>query len=61
MAKTQIHAKREEFMPTSAPSLSSNVRRHLGKSLRNYYADSLSEPVSERIETLLARLDAPKR
>lgn len=60
MAKTQTQSKHEAFMTASAPSLSSNVRRHLGKSLRSYYAASLSEPVSERLEALLARLDAPK-
>ena len=61
MAKIQILPKREEFMPTSVPSLSSTVRRQLGKSLRSYYAESMNEPVSERIEALLARLDVPRR
>lgn len=61
MAKTQILPKREEFMPASVPSLSSTVRRQLGKSLRSYYAASMNEPVSERIEALLARLDVPRR
>ena len=41
-----------------APPLSPSVRRHLGKSLRSHYADSLTEPVSERLETLIGRLDA---
>ncbi|HEV2541718.1 MAG TPA: hypothetical protein VGU70_03020 [Methylobacterium sp.] len=48
-----------ETKPASAvPPLSPSVRRHLGKSLRSHYADSLTEPVSERLETLIGRLDA---
>ena len=43
----------------AAPPLSPNVRRHLGQTLRSFYAASLSEPVSERMEALLAKLDRP--
>ena len=43
----------------ASPRLSSNVRRHLGQTLRSFYAASLSEPVSERMEALLAKLDKP--
>lgn len=47
------------------PALSASVRRHLGKSLRSFYAAALaapmSEPMSERLEALLARLDKPRR
>lgn len=47
-----------ETKPTSGtPPLSPSVRRHLGKSLRSHYADSLTEPVGERLETLIGRLD----
>ncbi|MFD6318658.1 hypothetical protein E8E01_07070 [Methylorubrum populi] len=44
---------------STAPPLSPTVRRHLGKSLRNHYADSLTEPVGERLEALIGRLDEP--
>lgn len=37
-------------------SLSASVRRHIGLNLRAHYADSLIEPVGERIETLLSKL-----
>lgn len=42
-------------------SLSASVRRHLGQNLRTLYADSLSAPVSQRLEALIAQLDRPKR
>ncbi len=42
------------------PPLSATVRRHLGKSLRSHYAASLAEPVSERLEALLTKLQGPK-
>ncbi|WP_019906220.1 hypothetical protein [Methylobacterium sp. 77] len=45
-----------QMRPASAATLSPSVRRHLGMNLRNLYATSLVEPVSERIETLLAKL-----
>lgn len=61
MSKTLIESTRGGVMPVSTPPLSPSVRRHLGKSLRSFYAASLTEPVSERIEALLARLDAPRR
>lgn len=44
----------------AAPPLSPSVRRHLGKSLRSHYADSLTEPVGERLEALIGRLDEPQ-
>ena len=40
----------------AAPPLSQGVRRHLGKNLRTLYAGSLTEPVGERLEALIARL-----
>jgi hypothetical protein len=43
------------------PPLNASIRRHLGSSLRTFYAEVLSEPPSARIEALLARLDTPKR
>ena len=48
-----------ETKPTgddAAPPLSQGVRRHLGKNLRTLYAGSLTEPVGERLEALIARL-----
>ena len=59
MTKMQIEPKASPSGAT-IPPLSASVRRHLGKSLRSFYATSLSEPVSERLEALLARLDTPK-
>lgn len=44
-----------------APPLSPVVRRHLGQTLRGHYADSLSAPVGERLEALLAQLDKQAR
>nr|WP_147078284.1 hypothetical protein [Methylobacterium haplocladii] len=42
------------------PPLSATVRRHLGKSLRSHYAAALAEPVSERLEAVLAKLEGQK-
>lgn len=62
MAKSVIEARRESRPERAGPPpLSPSVRRHLGKSLRSFYAETLSEPVSERFEALLARLETPKR
>ena len=49
-----------EAAPASV-SLSASVRRHLGQNLRTLYADSLSAPVNQRLEALIAQLDRPKR
>ncbi|MCJ2079756.1 hypothetical protein [Methylobacterium sp. J-090] len=38
------------------PPLAPNVRRHLGLSLRTFYAATLAEPVDDRIAALLDRL-----
>ena len=46
---------------TDAPPLSPNVRRHLGQTLRGHYAESLSAPVGQRLEALLAQLDKQTR
>ncbi|RZK80225.1 MAG: hypothetical protein EOO66_29750, partial [Methylobacterium sp.] len=35
------------------PPLAANVRRHLGLSLRTFYAATLAEPVDDRIAALL--------
>ncbi|GJE56568.1 hypothetical protein EKPJFOCH_3075 [Methylobacterium thuringiense] len=61
MAKIQSEP-RTDTRPHHAdtPPLSATVRRHLGKSLRSHYAASLAEPVSERLEALLAKLQGPK-
>ena len=42
---------------SAAPPLNATVRRHLGQTLRGHYADTLSAPVDERLEALLAKLD----
>lgn len=44
----------------AGPPLNASVRRHLGRNLRTLYADSLSAPVSQRLEALIAQLDRPK-
>ncbi len=68
MSKTQ--AERQpcgtDLAPASGPAdavppLSRTVRRHLGQNLRGHYADSLSAPVNERLEALIAQLDKPGR
>ncbi|MFC6746525.1 NepR family anti-sigma factor [Methylobacterium persicinum] len=45
----------------ATPPLSPAVRRHLGRNLQGHYAEALSEPVSERLEALIAQLDKPSR
>lgn len=45
----------------TAPPLSPAIRRHLGQNLRGHYAETLSAPVSERLEALIAQLDEPER
>lgn len=59
MSKPQRDRSGETAPPGIA--LSASVRRHLGQNLRTLYADSLSAPVSQRLEALLAQLDRPKR
>ncbi|MRI53435.1 hypothetical protein D8770_05630 [Methylobacterium sp. DB1607] len=59
MTKPVAETKRARGAITTPP-LSPSVRRHLGKSLRSHFADSLTEPVGERLETLIDRLDAPQ-
>ncbi|TFZ60627.1 hypothetical protein E4V01_02100 [Methylorubrum sp. Q1] len=56
MTKPIADTKRAEDA-AAAPPLSPSVRRHLGKNLRSHYADSLTEPVGERLEALIGRLD----
>lgn len=60
MAKVQFEVKDVPAASQAAPPLSPSVRRHLGQTLRSFYATALNEPVSERMEALLARLDRPK-
>lgn len=60
MAKIQFEPKDTRAASPVTPPLSPGVRRHLGQTLRSFYAASLSEPVSERMEALLARLDGRK-
>ncbi|HEX8416795.1 MAG TPA: NepR family anti-sigma factor [Methylobacterium sp.] len=62
MAKTQTD--RADSAKSAAPGpapLSPSIRRHLGRGLRVVYADALTEPVGQRIEDLLDRLDKPAR
>ncbi len=62
MAELRVETTSPQRSPhgTRAPVLSASVRRHLGKTLRSFYAPALAEPVSERMEALLARLQAQK-
>jgi len=59
VAKTEAGAKAPLKPDTAPPPLSAGVRRHLGKNLRSFYADTLTEPVSNHLEALLARLEKP--
>ena len=67
MSKTQAERPPQtiETAPSmeaaDAPPLSPNVRRHLGQTLRGHYAESLSAPVGQRLEALLAQLDKQAR
>jgi hypothetical protein len=45
---------------SDAPPLAAGIRRHLGRTLRSHYADSLAAPVSQRLEALIAQLAKPK-
>jgi hypothetical protein len=45
----------------ATPMLGPSVRRHLGHTLRSFYADILSDPPGARLEALLARLGKGKR
>ncbi|WP_375465351.1 NepR family anti-sigma factor [uncultured Methylobacterium sp.] len=58
MSKPQ--ADRPDEAKPASPPLNASVRRHLGRNLRTLYADSLSAPVSQRLESLIAQLDRPK-
>jgi hypothetical protein len=61
VAKIQIDPRAEGVADrVGVPPLSASVRRHLGKSLRSHYAATLAEPVSERLEALLAKLGVQK-
>ncbi|KQO67826.1 hypothetical protein [Methylobacterium sp. Leaf89] len=46
--------------PTT-PTLGPSVRRHLGHTLRSFYAEIVADPPSARFEALLARLGKGKR
>ena len=54
MSKPLIEPK-DAAKPQGPPPRTANVRRHLGRNLRNVYATTLVEPVGERIEARLAR------
>jgi hypothetical protein len=61
MPKTQAERAPGLSAAPSAPPLSATVRRHLGQNLRAHYADSLTAPVNQRLEALIAQLDKPRR
>ncbi|GJE39032.1 hypothetical protein QO016_002549 [Methylobacterium persicinum] len=68
MSKTHAERSPQSADPAPAmgpsgatPPLSPAVRRHLGRNLQGHYAEALSEPVSERLEALIAQLDKPSR
>ncbi|MCJ2091462.1 hypothetical protein MKK67_02905 [Methylobacterium sp. J-072] len=46
----------EETASSTAASLSPSVRRHLGQNLRAVYADTLAEPIDQRLEALVKQL-----
>lgn len=49
-----------EAARAAAPSLSPGIRRHLGQSLRTFYAGMLADPPGTRLEALIARLGKAK-
>jgi hypothetical protein len=60
MPKTRSDCSpKAEATRSGPPPLSAGIRRHLGLSLRTFYAEILSEPPGARIEALLARLGKP--
>lgn len=62
MSKTQTDRVNAAKSTAPAPApLSPSIRRHIGRGLRVVYADALTEPVGQRIEDLLDRLDKPVR
>ncbi|GJD97548.1 hypothetical protein OCOJLMKI_4780 [Methylobacterium iners] len=62
MSKAQTDCAGETRSPAAdPPPLSPNLRRHLGRNLRAFYADAIGEPLGERIEALLGRLDKTRR
>lgn len=48
-------------MRPATPTLGPSVRRHLGHTLRSFYAEIVADPPSARLEALLARLGKGKR
>lgn len=61
MTKMQPDDGQDGRTPRIRPaSLTASVRRHLGLNLRAHYADSLIEPVGERIESLISKLGRRK-
>jgi hypothetical protein len=60
---SKVQTDRPEIRSPSAdvPPLSASVRRHLGRNLRAFYDGAIGEPLGERIEALLGRLDKGRR
>lgn len=44
-------------LATAPQSLHPTIRRHLGRSLREHFSESLSAPVGGKLEALIAELD----
>lgn len=61
MTKTQSDDERNgQARRAAAIPLNAGIRRHLGLNLRSLYANSLVEPMGERIESLLTKLGRDK-
>ena len=61
MSKPHPERSCETERNTEVAPLSPNIRRHLGQHLRTLFTDTLSAPVDQRLEALIARLNNPKR
>ena len=62
MPKTRSeYSSAADAVQPAAPILGPSVRRHLGHTLRTFYADILADPPGARLEALLARLGKGKR
>lgn len=61
MSKPHPEPPQKSEPAPEAPPLPAGIRRHLGQNLRSYYAETLAEPVSQRLEALLAQIAKAKR
>jgi hypothetical protein len=60
MSKPQPERPALPGASADVPPLAPGIRRHLGRTLRSHYADSLAAPVNQRLEALIAQLAKPK-